>query len=61
MNDEDKSQVALWRYSVLGPLVSARLEHGDIQRLLELAASRTYERWDGKWVQLKKRTIEDWF
>ena len=29
--------------------------------LLEQAAGRTYERWDGKWVRPKKRTIEDWY
>jgi len=27
----------LWRYSVLGPLVSAKLEHGDVRRLCEKA------------------------
>jgi hypothetical protein len=29
MNEEDRQSIALFRFSVLGPLVSARLEHGD--------------------------------
>ena len=29
MNDETKEAIALFRFGVLGPLVSARLEHGD--------------------------------
>ncbi|MBK8999585.1 MAG: hypothetical protein IPM35_28015 [Myxococcales bacterium] len=29
MDDEARHRIALWRFGVLGPLVSARLEHGD--------------------------------
>ena len=29
MDEQEKQKVALWRLSVLGPLVSSRLEHGD--------------------------------
>jgi len=37
MNDDDLD-LALWKLSVLGPLVSARLEHGDrLAWLLETA------------------------
>jgi putative transposase len=52
---------ALWRYGVLGPLVSARLGHGDRQRLFAEAAQRTYERPDGRVVRLSPRTLEDWY
>ena len=31
---------AIWRMSILGTLVSARLEHGDRRALLEAAATR---------------------
>lgn len=40
MNDEAKLAIALWRLSVLGPLVSARLEHGDRLALFEETAQR---------------------
>jgi hypothetical protein len=36
MDDESKKEIALWRVAVLGPLISARLEHGDRRALLEV-------------------------
>ena len=53
--------IALWRLSVLGPLVSARLEHGDRRRHFCEAAARAYEQPDGRPVRLSARTIEDWY
>lgn len=61
MDEERRRRVALWRYSVLGPLVSARLEYGDRKSLFQLAAQRLYEHSDGRRVHLSARTIEDWF
>jgi putative transposase len=61
MKDDDKQAVALWRLGVLGPLTSARLEHGDRRRYFAEAASRTHERPDGTRVQLSARTIESWY
>lgn len=52
---------ALWRYGVLGPLVSARLEHGDRRALIKEAAARKHENPDGQIVTLPERTIEGWF
>lgn len=45
---------------MLGPLMSARLEHGDVRAYLLEAASRTHRMPDGGEVQLSPRTIEDW-
>lgn len=57
----DRKKVwALWRYSVLGPLVSARLEHGDQRNLIREASSRRHENPDGVLVKLSARTIEGW-
>ncbi len=61
MRHDDKQAIALWRLGVLGPLVSARLEHGDRRRYLDEAACRTHERPDGTRVQLSARTIAAWY
>ena len=61
MKHDDKRAMALWRLSVLGPLISARLEYGDRRRYFEEAASRTHQRPDGRHVRLSARTIEAWF
>ena len=61
MTHDDKQAVALWRLGVLGPLASARLDHGDRRRYFEEAAARTHERPDGTRVQLSARTIEAWY
>jgi transposase InsO family protein len=61
MDDEDRKRVALWRLGVLGPLISARLEHGDRRALFDEAAARTHEMPDGRQVTLSARTVEAWF
>jgi hypothetical protein len=61
MNDEAKLAIALWRLSVLGPLVSARLEHGDCLALFEETCPEADWRPDGRLVRLSPRTIESWF
>jgi transposase InsO family protein len=61
MKHDDKQSVALWRLGVLGPLASARLEHGDRRRYIDEAAARTHERPDGTRVQLSARAIEAWY
>jgi putative transposase len=61
MRHDDKQAIALWRLGVLGPLTSARLEHGDRRRYFVEAASRTHQRPDGMRVDLSARTIEAWY
>ncbi len=60
MTEEQRTEIALWRLGVLGPLVSAELSHGDMTRLCEEAAARCYRRPDGRYAELKPRTIESW-
>ena len=60
MDDEQRRQIAIWRVTVLGPLVSARLEHGDVRALCEAAAARRWEHPDGRLVTLSWRTVERW-
>jgi putative transposase len=61
MDDDERKRIALWRFGVLGPLVSARLEHGDRRAYFEAAASRMHEHPNGQLVRLSARTIESWF
>ena len=58
MDDDPTRTIALWKLSVLGPLISVRLEHGDRLALLLEAAARTHQRPDGRLVQLSARTLE---
>ena len=61
MDTDHRREISLWRVAVLGPLVSARLEHGERCALFAQAAARTHQRPDGRWVQLSARTIEAWY
>ena len=61
LDPKSPEALALWRVATLGPLISARLEHGDRRRYFAEAAAREYERPDGERVRLSPRTLEDWF
>ena len=61
MDSEDKKKKAVWRLGVLGPLVSARLDHGDRREFFEAAAARTYEAPSGRLTRLTARTVEEWY
>jgi putative transposase len=61
MDDKTKQDIALFRVSVLGPLVGAQLEHGDVVGLCREAAERRWEWPDGTLEQLSAVTIRDWY
>lgn len=61
MDDEARQRIALWRFGVLGPLVSARLEHGDRRAWFRAAAERVHEHPSGRQVKLSARTLESWY
>jgi transposase InsO family protein len=61
MDREDRKKMALVRVSALGPLISARLKHGDKAELFEQAAGRTYEGPDGQPITVTARTVEEWY
>jgi transposase InsO family protein len=61
MDDDGRHRIALWRFGVLGPLVSARLEHGDRRAWFRAAAERVHEHPSGRLVRLSPRTIESWY
>ena len=58
---DDSTRWALWRFSILGALVSARLEHGDRQVLLREIAARTHIAPDGSAKIFSRRTLEGWY
>ena len=60
MDEKARQQLALFRISVLGPLVGARLEHGELAELCREAAARTWELPGGAFIDVSARTIEDW-
>jgi transposase InsO family protein len=61
MNDDDRQKLALWRYAILGPLVSMRRTHGDLREQLREAASKHYAHpFNGRLVQVSARTLETW-
>jgi transposase InsO family protein len=62
VDDDEKRAIGLFRFGVLGPLVSARLEHGDrTAYFAEAAARRHVMPPDGRIVQLSARTVEAWY
>ena len=61
MEHDPRTAWALWRYGILGPLVSARLEHGDRRALFREAASRVHVDPDGRSVRISPRTVEAWY
>ena len=58
----DLHPVALFRLSVLGPLVSRdRLERGELKRLIRELASRDYDMPGSARRNIGEKTIEAWF
>jgi len=61
MDDDDRTKRALWRYAILGPLVSVRRTHGDLRERLLEAAAQHYIHPDGRLVRVSARTLETWY
>jgi transposase InsO family protein len=61
MDEDAKRAIARWRVAVLGPLISARLEHGDRTAWFRETAARMQQLPDGRHIKLSPRTIEAWF
>ncbi len=55
-------RVALFRYGVLGPLVSRdKFDHGELSAIIRELASKTYEIPNSKRVHLSRQTIQKWY
>lgn len=60
MDEEWRRKVAIWKATVLGPLVSARLEYGDLRALCIDLSTREWEHPDGRIIKISDRTLEQW-
>lgn len=61
MDDQTRHDIALFRVSVLGPLVGADLDHGDLVAYCREASQRRWMWPDGTLGHLAPRTIEGWY
>lgn len=59
MNKPDP--VALFRLQLIGPLVSAKLEHGELQTLLRELANREYDIPGSERQRVSEKTLESWY
>jgi transposase InsO family protein len=59
MNEPDP--IALFRLQLIGPLVSAKLERGELQALLRELASREYEIPGSERQRVSEKTLESWY
>lgn len=60
MNGEKKHTISLWRYGIIGPLISMHLEHGELAAMLRELSDKSYETPDGRRVKLSASTLESW-
>ena len=60
MDEKARQEIALFRIAVLGPLVGARLEHGQLVELCREAAGRAWELPSGEVLEVSARTVEAW-
>jgi putative transposase len=61
MDEKTKEDIALFRVAVLGALIGAELEHGDVMRLCLEAAERRWEWPDGTLDYIAAATIRNWY
>jgi putative transposase len=60
MTEELRQQVALFRFSVIGTLISGELEHGAIAKQIAELSTRMYKMPHSRRTRIGKGTIEDW-
>lgn len=60
MDENRKEQVALFRFSVIGSLISGELCHGDLKRRIRELADRRYSVPYSHKTHIAPGTIEDW-
>jgi transposase InsO family protein len=60
MNEELRQQIALFRFSVIGTLISGELEHGAIAKQIAVLSKRMYNIPNSNRNRIGGGTIEDW-
>lgn len=61
MNDDQREKEALFRHSVLGPILCQPLKRGELKRTLKELASQYWMCRDGKVRQISAKTLEEWY
>ena len=60
MNDEERSQEALFRHAVLGEVLSRSLRRGELRPLLQQLAEQTFTDERGRPRRMAVKTLEQW-
>lgn len=61
MNDDDRTQEALFRHAVLGELLSRDLQWGELRSTLAELSTKTFEDSRGRLRRMAPKTLEEWF
>ncbi len=61
MNDDDRTQEALFRHAVLGDLLSRKLRRGETRSLLTELSQKTFEDHRGRLRRMAYSTLEEWY
>ncbi len=56
----EREKIALFRHSVIGPLISVELSHGELKRKIRELSERTYSIPDTDRVHIGSGTIQQW-
>ncbi len=60
MDESKREQVALFRFSIIGSLISGELCHGDLKKRIRELSSRRYLIPHSRKTRIAQGTIEDW-
>jgi len=61
MNDDDRTQEALFRHAILGDLLSRKLQRGQLRSSLTDLSTKTFEDYRSRPRRMAHKTLEEWF
>lgn len=61
MNDDDRTQEALFRHAILGDLLTRPLRRGELRSSLAQLSEKTFEDYRGRCRRMAAKTLEEWF
>lgn len=60
MDEKQKEEIALFRYTVIRPLVDTGPPGYKISAVVNQIASVSHQDWRGRWIKISPRTVERW-
>lgn len=60
MDEKARQRIALFRFSVIGPLISGELMHGELNRRIRELSVRAYSVPNSRRTRIREGTIEEW-